>query len=207
MSKYKFSYTAASFMLNEMVKIAEIYREQKNWDKAREIVLEENIIQKKTLASAKRMFGEFKLRISTLTEAELDLLVDGSYDDQVQLNFLAICKLYLFIQEFVVDVLRNKYLVFDTLMLEMDYLTFVEEREAVLPELEALADSTKGKLRRTLYLILREVGMLSDGERKIISPIILTDKVKEVVADDNSELLKIFLMSDSDITRSMKYEI
>ena len=81
-------------MLNEMIKIATIYRDEKDWITTRAIVLDENIIQKKSLSTAKRMFVEFKVRISSLTPSELDLIIDGYYDEQVQINLLSICKSY-----------------------------------------------------------------------------------------------------------------
>ena len=204
MGKYKFSYTAVSFMLNETIKIATIYREQKDWVEARSIVLDENIIQKTSLSTMKRMFSEFRLRISSLSADQLDLLIDGNYDEQVQVNLLSICKSYRLIEEFITEVLRSKFLIFDSLLMDMDYVSFVEEKEAIVPEFECLADSTKYKLKQVLFLILEETNLLSNGSNKHIMPIVVGENLKRIITNDNPRWLEVFLMSDSDIERTIE---
>ena len=88
--------------------------------------------------------------------------------------------------------------------MDMDYVSFVEEKEMVVPEFESLADSTKYKLKQVLFLILEETNLLSSGSNKHIMPIVLGENLKRIITNDNPRWLKIFLMSDSDIERTIE---
>ena len=62
-NSYIFSYTAATLMLHETNEVIQKYLEYKDWDKVKTIVIEENIIQKQSVSSRKRVFTEIKRRI------------------------------------------------------------------------------------------------------------------------------------------------
>lgn len=204
MKKYKFSYTAASFMLNETVKIASLFLELNDWDKVQRMVITNNILQKKTVASMIRMFKELKLRLELLSKQELEILVNGNYNEQSQINLLAICKAYRFIEEFITEVLRDKILTFETLLLDMDYYKFVAEKEVKIPKLEKLSDTTKMKLKQVMYGILESGGIITTEDSRRINSLIVSKKVIQAVVEDEPNYLKIFLLSDDEILRWAK---
>lgn len=204
MSKYKLSFTAVSFMINEMLKVAELYRDTKNWSTVKKEVLENNLLQKKTITTSKRMFPEFQQRIINLTEEELNLLVLGTYSEQKQMNLLAICKTYNFIYEFIVEVVRDKYLEFKNVIKGSDFDIFLEDKQSIDPELEELTSTTKAKLKDVTYKILIESELILDKKSGIIKPLIISEKVREIILKDNPNWLKIFLLSDSEIKKCLE---
>jgi SH3-like domain-containing protein len=60
---YIFSYTAATLMLHETDEVMKRYLEYKDWDKVKDLVIEENIMQKQSVSSRKRVFAEIKRRM------------------------------------------------------------------------------------------------------------------------------------------------
>ncbi|MCF7790543.1 MAG: DUF1819 family protein [Victivallales bacterium] len=191
-------------MMNETLKVAEKYRELKDWNTAESFILENNVLQKKTLSTAKRMFKEFKLRVQALDMHELELFINGSYEIQKQMNFLAICKAYSFIKDFTLEVVRNKYLEFNNLLKETDFEIFLEDKSYSHPEIERLKDSTKVKLRNVVFKILDEAGFITDKKSRIITPVLLNKEVKELLLKSNPEFLKIYLLSDGEISKIVK---
>jgi len=55
-TRYKFSFTAGSLLLNETIKVAEVYVKTGNWEKTREHVMHTNLLQKNT-AKAENTFN------------------------------------------------------------------------------------------------------------------------------------------------------
>ena len=158
-----------------------------------------NILGKGKAVTGKRYYSEIKKRLSHLTPKQLELFVDSDYTTQKQIAFLAVCKTYGFIRDFVVDVMREKYLVFDYTISEGDYISFYRRINELHPEMDEFSEQTIKKLRQVTFKILEQSGLIdSVGNREIIPQIIET-KVSEVILGDHSEWLKIFLLSDMDI--------
>ena len=203
--KYKLSFTAVSFMLNNTIKVAEKYNELRDWSTVETEIIENNLLQKRTLSTAKRMFKEYKCRVQALNTEELELLLSGSFEVQKQINLLAICKTYQVILDFIIDIVRNKYLEFNAVLKDIDFEIFLDDKSLDFPELEKLKDSTKVKLRRVVFRILDESGLITDIKSKIITPILIKDEVKNIVTKNNPELLKIYLLADIEINNAYKH--
>ena len=61
-------------MLHETNEVIKKYLEFRDWDKTSIFVIEENIIQKQSISSRKRVFVELKRRIESLTSDQLEFL-------------------------------------------------------------------------------------------------------------------------------------
>ena len=118
-SKYILSFTAASLRLNEMVKVATAALDNAGGRSAR--VKESGVVfsSVKTRTSD-REFREVRKRLETLTPEQTEILIRGDLLSQKQIAFLSVCKSYAFIRDFVVDVIRDKVLVFDYQLNESD---------------------------------------------------------------------------------------
>ena len=103
-NSYIFSYTAATLMLHETHEVIKKYLEFRDWDKTKDFVIEENVMQKQSASSRKRVFIEIKRRVESLTSEELEYFNHASSSDIRNLIFLAILKTYKFIFEFLVEV-------------------------------------------------------------------------------------------------------
>ena len=70
-NSYIFSYTAATLMLHETHEVIKKYLEFRDWEKTKDFVIEENIMQKQSVSSRKRVFIEIKRRVESLTSEQL----------------------------------------------------------------------------------------------------------------------------------------
>ena len=59
-------------MLHETDEVMKKYLEYKDWDKVKNLVVEDNIMQKQSVSSRKRVFAEIKRRIESLTSEQLE---------------------------------------------------------------------------------------------------------------------------------------
>jgi hypothetical protein len=73
--RYSMSFTTGGLFHGESVKIAMLFLEFNNWDLIRGKVIDENLLQTRTLSTSKRVCSEVISRLKTLDRQEIDLLV------------------------------------------------------------------------------------------------------------------------------------
>ena len=189
-AKYSMSFTAGGLLYHETVEIAKLYFSLTNWQSVRGKVLENNILQARTQNTAKRIFQEISSRLDLLTKEELVILIEGSYQEQVQILWLAICKRYKFIYDFAVEIIREKFLSLGLEVSFEDYDAFFNSKAEWHDELENLTEKTKNKARQVVFKILREAELLS--KNNIIIPGILAPRVFDSICNDDPQKLSIF---------------
>jgi hypothetical protein len=189
--KYNFSFTGFSLRTNEMSKVAEAMNEG--------LALVMVDFGDGNRNTGQRRLVEIKKRLNKFTNKELQLFISGDFTTQKQLAFLSVCKTHKFIRDFVVEVLREKLLVFDDQITEGDYISFYRRKAELHTEMENFTERTQGAIRQVTFKILEESGMIDDIKTKIIQPQLLETPVINAIASENKEWLKVFFMSDMDI--------
>ena len=198
---YIFSYTAATLMLHETDEVMKRYLEYKDWDKVKDLVIEENIMQKQSVSSRKRVFTEIKRRIESLTSNQLEFINEANSSDIRNLVFLSILKTYRFIFEFMAEVISKKVLMFDYKILNSDYETFFESKKYAVEQLENITEATQYKLKQVLFRILEEAMVIDNTKSKNILKPHLSGEVIELIVKDNPVYLKAFLYTDYEIEK------
>ena len=198
---YIFSYTAATLMLHETDEVMKRYLEYKDWDKVKDLVIEENIMQKQSVSSRKRVFAEIKRRIESLTSNQLEFVNEANSSDIRNLIFLSILKTYRFIFEFMAEVISKKVLMFDYKILNSDYETFFESKKYAVEQLENITEATQYKLKQVLFRILEEAMVIDNTKSKNILKPHLSGEVIELIVKDNLVYLKAFLYTDYEIEK------
>ena len=197
--KYRFSFTAGSLLLNDALKIAEIFLETRDWKKTKDRVVRENPLQRNTLSSQRRVYLEVKNRLKTLSDQEITYLCEAPFEDQKQIVYIALCRYYHFIRNFVLNVLREDYLSLKTVLRDIDYSRFTDDIALEHPEYNKLSDKTREKVQQVLYKILVEMGLLSSGKERNISPLLVSTELQKLIVLNNPSELALFLYTDQQI--------
>ena len=198
-TKYTFSFTGASALIAETLVIAEEYNRLKDWKAVEKSLLDNNLLNKVKQATFKREFSEIKKRLSLLTEDQLQLMIQGSLDDAKAMILLSLVKAYSFLRDFIVEVIRNKYLLFDTVVSEIDYIKFVNTKSLSHKELNAITEVTAKKVKQVIFKLLEQVGLITQAKNGSILKPILNSKVIDVIINDDPALLNTFLFSNEEI--------
>lgn len=194
---YRMSFTNGGLFFRESLVLAELYQSLGSWAKVKPLALEKNLLQSRTVSSAKRNIREICSRLECLTQEQLDLLMDGSRSDQASMLWLAVCKRYQFVKEFAEEVIREKFLRLDNELSYADYDFFFNAKAEWHEELAGLSETTNKKLRQVLFRLLREADILSAND--MILPAMLSPHIVWVIIRDNPAYLTIFPASDLDI--------
>jgi hypothetical protein len=197
-STYNFAFTGASMKFHDFMRLAN-YVEENQID-VEEEALDPNVIMRRSnTRTNKREFQELIKRYKLLTPTQRIALLDMDVDGQKQIAMVAICKLYTFIRDFIVEVVREKFLALDFKLTDGDYQSFFNRKIELHPELEQFSESTVKKARQVTWRILEQAGLINNTKDRIILPQFVNQRVIEVIVQDNPALLKIFLTTDRDI--------
>jgi hypothetical protein len=196
------SFSTGGLFYTESLLIVDEYFSTHDWSLTRKSALEKNSIQSRTESSVKRRVREICSRLELLSLQQLTLIQNGSRSEQQYLLWLAICKRHPFIQEFAVEVIREKFLRMDLLISDQEYNIFFEKKASWHNELDQLQKSTRIKLRQVLFKILREAEIISDTF--MIIPALLTAELVQAITTEDPQLLRVFPISDMDIQTWLK---
>ncbi len=110
-TRYALSFTSGALLMREALVAAPIYLREHDWAKVRELIEEDNLLQSRTRSSGFRLAREVAQRLSVLTDAEIELLIDSTTSERGHLLWAAACRRYDLIGEFAEEVLRERYLI------------------------------------------------------------------------------------------------
>lgn len=146
------------------------------------------------------MERELRPRLQTLSHHQLELLVRSGADTRTNLAWLAAVKHSSFLFDFAADALRSKLERQDQVLRESDYRRFIEEKTPAHPELLKLSESTSDKVRRVLFAMLREAGILSKGnEIGLLHRPVIPHEVEHSIRAENPKWLAAFLFPENEI--------
>jgi len=179
---YKLSFTTGGLFYCETLKSIHLFDELQDWGAVKRKLQAENLLQARTSASATRSSRELIQRLQTLTASQLEILRDGTRQDQVQILWLAVCKQYDFVYEFATQVLHGKYLKLDFFLSYDDFDEFFNSLAEWNENLEKTTETTRKKLRQVLFRMIREADLLS--AKNAILPVILSSRVIEAIMSE-----------------------
>lgn len=197
--RYILSFTGARLQRGESVALAELYREYGDWDRVRREAEGGNILQVRTLSSAKRVARELVFRLQELSPRELELVVSGSRDDQNHLLWVAVCRRYRLIAEFAIDVVRERFLSLGAPLELSDFDAFYFRKADWHEELDQLKPVTRNKLRQVLFGMMRDAGLIND--QGAINPVILNPAVRDAIVETCPDDLRLFPMFETDLVK------
>ncbi len=179
MTKYRMSFAVGSLFRNESVKSARVFQRVKDWDVVRHEMVTIGAQGFRASSSANRTVREMVDRLRTLSEEEIELLIEGTPQEQATLLWLAVCRTYRFVAEFAAEVLRERFLSFRVGLDYDAFDVFFETKEEWNPELAAIRPSTRAKLRQVLFRIMREAGIISPSDE--IRRTLLTPRLESLI--------------------------
>lgn len=186
-------------MITETLIIAKEYDRLKDWKKVEQSIKENNLLMKIKESTFKREFVEIKKRLSTLNPSQLNLLINGDLDETKAMIFLSLVKTYSFFFDFINEVVRNKYLMFDYLLTDSDYIKFFNAKSFIHEELNNISDITAKKVKQVVYKLMEQIGLINNIKNGSIFKPMISDNVLEVIINDNPEYLTVFFYQADEI--------
>ncbi len=202
MERYRLSFTFGGLLGHETRVIAKEYLKDRDWTSAKSRILKQNLLQKTRGSSSRRYFGEIRDRLSSAHDWEVDLVTsDASFEESITVVFAITTRYYRLLRDFVVEVVRHKWLGRDTHLKDYDFDTFFEGKIPNHKELTEISETTRKKLREVTLRVLREGNLIATNKRDIQKLSIPTSSLRKYVDSKDFDSLQIFLLSNREIDR------
>jgi hypothetical protein len=187
---YRLSFSVGGLYLQSAPIAAQLYLDLGNWAAVRAALDADNLLQARTVSSAKRLGRELVQRLEELTEDELALLTYANAEECAQLMWVAACRRYDLVAEFAEEVLHERFLLMAPDVTTEHFEAFVRGKSLWHPELDELEESTLRKLRATLFLMMREAGLVT-AEGGIV-PSVLSERIRQEFAKRDPSDVRFF---------------
>ncbi len=188
---YKMSFSTGGLFVNESVELARLHKSGESWQDTIVTAMADGATSLPKAASNRRTLREIANRVSCLTPDEREFLVEQSdRPEQEALLWLAACRAYLFVREFAIEVIQERFLSYRYDLPLDAYDQFFDVKAEWHPELDKISTSTRLKLRQILFRMLREAGVI-DGASNI-RPSYLSSRVVALIERHDPSDLQVF---------------
>lgn len=133
--------------------------------------IDATVLNKQRINTSKRELHELLLRLKRLSDDELEVLATTSLVNQRLLCFISCIRAYLFIREFMDEVVLENHRLLKPTIEELDYTIFFNRKSLEYNEIDNLASSTKYKIKQVLFKMLEQAGLIDHiSSKRIIIP-------------------------------------
>lgn len=194
-SRYALSFTTGGLLERQAAVLAPMYVEHRDWEKVRDVAVEQNALQGRTRSTRVRLVRETVKRMSTLADREVEIVADVTATERGHLMWAAACRRYALVGEFAEEVLRERFLTLAGTVSYADYDSFYRTKAIWHDELDAVSDATYKKLRQVLFKMMVEAELLT--AQGAIEPALLSTRVAECLGEHTPSDVRFFPTRES----------
>ncbi|MCP2174790.1 DUF1819 family protein [Williamsia maris] len=188
--RYALSFTTGGLLAHEAAVLAPVYAKVRDWVKVRDLAVDENLLQARTVSTGVRRVRETVKRLSVLSDREVETLAEITASERSHLMWAAACRRYDLIGEFAEEILRERFLTLAGTVSYEDYDSFYRAKAMWHEELTTVTDQSYKKLRQVLFRMMVEAGLLtSTGE---IEPALLSARVAALITQRTPGDIRFF---------------
>lgn len=178
-------------MLRESRQVARLLlacADDQAWHKA---IYVDNILQKKVPATAKRMIRLIRNRLEPMSPDLWKMIIEGTSETALQALLAAAIHHSRLLGDFLNNVVKEKYRIFDKQLTVQDWRKFLNTCEHRDSMVSTWSESTGAKLGQVIFRILAEARYLDSTRSLKLTPVTLTPEIRKYLeAHRETYLLK-----------------
>ena len=167
---------------------------EKQWHRA---ISEENILQKRTAASATRNARAIRQRLEMLEPEFWVALINADDELATQISLVAALERNPHFKEFMETIVADAYASYQEFLHAHDWLEFLEVKTNSDPEILNLKESSIKKMGQVVFRMLAEAGYIKSTRNLKLQKVILRPELKDLLRQTN----RFRTLSCMDITR------
>ena len=171
--------TGGSIMLRESRLIAQLllqHPDDEAWERA---VVEENLLQKSSVHSAKRMASTVRKRLEAMSDTFWSDLLNAPDDLARQMLMLSVMCQSPVLIDFMATEVADARRMYREAMRSEDWPEFFASRQRVITGLERFSPSSIQKMGSNIFKILADVGYLESARSKRLKAVYLLPEIRE----------------------------
>ncbi|MEZ9559336.1 DUF1819 family protein [Vibrio splendidus] len=189
--KYLGDLIGGSLMITEAQLIAELLLSdpsKEQWDDA---IVDQNILQKRSPASAKRNAATIKKRIANLGNKYLSTLVNANHEEAAQLMMAATLINSPLLADFMRTVVMDAKRMYRENIDMKDWEYFWEDKCRIYPDFADMSESSTYKIAQVAFKVMTDGGFLESTKTKALTNIYITPDVRQLLVDmDRDEIIQ-----------------
>lgn len=189
--KYLGDLIGGSLMITEAQLIAELLLtdpSKEQWDDA---IVDQNILQKRSPASAKRNAATIKKRIANLGNKFLSSLVNANHEEAAQLMMAATLINSPLLADFMRTVVMDAKRMYRENIDMKDWEYFWEDKCRIYPEFADMSESSTYKVAQVAFKVMTDGGFLESTKTKVLTNIYITPEVRDLLVEmDKEEIIQ-----------------
>ena len=182
-SIYKADIAGGSLKLHESRVIAELLLRNIPEPEMRRLIIEENILQKRSPSTALRQASLIQSRLKLMTPALWSLVKDGAKDTAMHALLASAVKHSPLFAEFMNRVVRERFRTFQFDLPRKLWAEYVESLQNEDPNMPVWNESTIKKLGDSAFQIIKESGFISDTRAYRLQPVQIAPEVLAYLRD------------------------
>lgn len=182
-----------SLMVRENRVIADLLLRNVTAEQWQDAIQRQNLLQKRSPASAKRTSQAIRKRLELLDEPFWRALRDGDDELATQVAFCATLERNLLLIEFIETVLKDAYITHAKVLEPWHWNEFLADRSHRDPAIQTWTEASKKKMAQVAYRILAEVSLLQSTRSMCLQRLLVRPEVKALLDDSYRMRIKACL--------------
>jgi hypothetical protein len=186
-TRYNAEIVAGALIPSESRIIARLILAGTSEKELKHLLTVDNILQKRSPATAVRAAELIKKRFAQVNEDLLKVIADGNRQAMMQALLVAAIKHNKLIGDFLLRVVKEKWRLFETKLAPSDWKNFLRECEQLDETVSEWKQTTREKLGQVVKKCLVEAGFLESATNPTITPVLLVPEIKKYLNENNED--------------------
>lgn len=193
--KYELGYSAGALLSNAFEVVVENCDDLSKLSEG-ECNVHYSVIQANAESSQKRYLLEILKRLKSTPTKVLEMYKGCDVQSQRVIEFFAVCNTYSIIQEFMIEIVRNKWLNLDFELDSHDFKSFLLNKLSQTDSIDQVSDLSVNKLTQVALKMLKELGLYNGKSFKKIE---INPSVLKIIHDSGNEwFLDVMLLTEEE---------
>ncbi|MEZ8312821.1 DUF1819 family protein [Vibrio splendidus] len=189
--KYLGDLIGGSLMITEAQLIAELLLSEPSKEQWDDAIVDQNILQKRSPASAKRNAATIKKRIANLGNKFLSTLVNANHEEAAQLMMAATLINSPLLADFMRTVVMDAKRMYRENIDMKDWEYFWEDKCRIYPDFADMSESSTYKIAQVAFKVMTDGGFLESTKTKVLTNIYITPDVRQLLVDmDRDDIIQ-----------------
>ncbi|NRB80669.1 MAG: DUF1819 family protein [Saccharospirillaceae bacterium] len=181
--KYLGDLIGGSLMIRESQIIADLLLKQPSREEWNEAIVDQNVLQKRSAASAKRNAATIKKRIENLGTSFLEKLAYSGTEDATQLMFAATLINSSLLADFMRNIVMDAKRMYRESLDVNDWQHFWEDRTRLHPEFAEMTENSIYKISQVAFKVMADGGYIETTKTKKLLNVYVTPDVRQILVD------------------------
>ncbi len=186
-TRYNAEIVAGALIPSESRIIAQLTLDSVSKEQLKHLLTIENILQKRSPATAIRAAELIRKRFALVDEDLLRIIATGSRQALMQALLVAAIKHNKLIGDFLLRVVKEKWRLFESKLKPSDWESFLRECEQTDETVLQWKVTTREKLGQVVKKCLVEAGFLESATNPTITPVLLLPEIKTYLLENNED--------------------